>query len=202
MTVAWILKQKGRNVISALPGTPVEHAISLLEKHNIGAVVIVDEQHRVQGIVSERDIVRILATQGPAVLSEPVAGTHDAERGRLHGAQQHRLAYGADDVTPLPPHSGGRERPAGGDRFNRRRGEAQARDGGIRGSPDAAVFRCWVERLHSGAGRRPAAGQAGIHLRAYTARANVDSRRRACEKIGEPVEIGATASSPRRRGPI
>ena len=74
MTVAWILKQKGRNVVSALPGTPVEHAISLLEKHNIGAIVVVDEQHRVQGIVSERDIVRILATQGAGVLSEPVAG--------------------------------------------------------------------------------------------------------------------------------
>jgi CBS domain-containing protein len=52
----------------------VEHAISLLEKHNIGAIVVVDEQHRVQGIVSERDIVRILATQGAGVLSEPVAG--------------------------------------------------------------------------------------------------------------------------------
>jgi CBS domain-containing protein len=74
MTVAWILKQKGRNVVSALPGTPVEHAISLLEKHNIGAIVVVDEQHRVQGIVSERDIVRILATQGAGVLGEPVAG--------------------------------------------------------------------------------------------------------------------------------
>jgi CBS domain-containing protein len=74
MTVAWILKQKGRNVISTLPGTPVEHAVSLLERHNIGAVVVVDEQHRVQGIMSERDIVRILATEGPAVLSEPVAG--------------------------------------------------------------------------------------------------------------------------------
>ncbi len=74
MTVAWILKQKGRNVISALPGTTVEHAISLLEKHNIGAVVIVDEHHRVQGIVSERDIVRIMATQGAGALGEPVDG--------------------------------------------------------------------------------------------------------------------------------
>lgn len=74
MTVAWILKQKGRNVVSALPGTSVAHAVSLLERHNIGAVVVVDEQHRVLGILSERDIVRILATQGPAALNEAVAG--------------------------------------------------------------------------------------------------------------------------------
>jgi CBS domain-containing protein len=74
MTVAWILKQKGRNVISAMPDTLVGHAVSLLERHNIGAVVVVDEQNRVQGIVSERDIVRILATEGPGALVEPVAG--------------------------------------------------------------------------------------------------------------------------------
>jgi CBS domain-containing protein len=73
MTVAWILKQKGRNVVSALPDTTVEEAVNLLERHHIGAVVIVDELHRVQGIVSERDIVRILAKQGSRVLLEPVA---------------------------------------------------------------------------------------------------------------------------------
>ncbi len=74
MTVAWILKQKGRNVVSALPNTTVEQAVGLLEKHHIGAIVIVDEQHRVLGIVSERDIVRILATHGAGVLNEPVTG--------------------------------------------------------------------------------------------------------------------------------
>jgi CBS domain-containing protein len=73
MTVAWILKQKGRNVVSALPDTTVEEAVNLLERHHIGAVVIVDELHRVQGIVSERDIVRILAKHGAAVLLEPVS---------------------------------------------------------------------------------------------------------------------------------
>ena len=74
MTVAWILKQKGRNVISVLPNTPLEYIISLLEMHKIGAVVVVDGYHRVQGLLSERDIVRILATKGPDVLGEPVAG--------------------------------------------------------------------------------------------------------------------------------
>jgi CBS domain-containing protein len=73
MTVAWILKQKGRNVVSALPGTTVEEAISLLDRHRIGAIVIVDELHCVQGIVSERDIVRMLAKHGAAVLLEPVS---------------------------------------------------------------------------------------------------------------------------------
>jgi CBS domain-containing protein len=75
MTVAWILKEKGRNVVSALSNASVEEIITLLAKNRIGAVVIVDEAHRVLGIISERDIVRILATQGSAGMSEPV-GEH------------------------------------------------------------------------------------------------------------------------------
>ena len=73
MTVAWILKDKGRHVVSVLSGTPVNDAIGLLEKNRIGAVVIVDEQHRVLGILSERDIVRIMATKGASALGEPVS---------------------------------------------------------------------------------------------------------------------------------
>ncbi|MGO9483154.1 MAG: CBS domain-containing protein [Rhodomicrobium sp.] len=97
MTVAWILKQKGRNVISALPGTTVEHAISLLEKHNIGAVVIVDEHHRVQGIVSERDIVRIMATQGAGVLGEPVDG--HMTRNVVVCSEQHSIDWLMEQMT-------------------------------------------------------------------------------------------------------
>ena len=75
MTVAWILKEKGRNVVSALSNASVGEIIALLAKNRIGAVVIVDEMHRVLGIISERDIVRILATQGAAAMGEPV-GEH------------------------------------------------------------------------------------------------------------------------------
>lgn len=75
MTVAWILKEKGRNVLSVLPSTLLSEAVTILAKNRIGAVVVVDEQHRVLGIVSERDIVRILATQGAAALDERV-GEH------------------------------------------------------------------------------------------------------------------------------
>ena len=73
MTVAWILKDKGRSVLSVLPTTTVNEAVTVLAKNRIGAVVVADEQHRVVGIVSERDVVRILATQGAAALDEPVA---------------------------------------------------------------------------------------------------------------------------------
>jgi len=72
MTVAWILRDKGRKVLSVLPGASLCEAVTLLAKNRIGAIVVADEQHRVQGILSERDIVRILATQGAHALDEPV----------------------------------------------------------------------------------------------------------------------------------
>ena len=75
MTVAWILKEKGRNVCSALPGATINEIMTILAKHRIGAIVITNELHQVQGIISERDVVRILATQGAAALSESV-GEH------------------------------------------------------------------------------------------------------------------------------
>ncbi|MBI4725250.1 MAG: CBS domain-containing protein, partial [Rhodomicrobium sp.] len=75
MTVAWILKEKGRNVVSALPSVSVNEVVTLLVRNRIGAVVIADEQLRVLGIVSERDIVHLLATQGAAALEDP-AGEH------------------------------------------------------------------------------------------------------------------------------
>ncbi len=75
MTVSWILKDKGRTVTTVLPTTPLNETINLLARQKIGAVIVVDEQHRIHGIVSERDIVRIIATQGTAALAQPV-GDH------------------------------------------------------------------------------------------------------------------------------
>ena len=67
MTVAWILKDKGRNVYSVLPTTPLNEAITILAKNRIGAVVVADEQHRVLGIISERDIIfRFWQRRAPA----------------------------------------------------------------------------------------------------------------------------------------
>ena len=72
MTVAWILKEKGRHVVSALPGALLKEAVALLTKNRIGAVVIADELQRVLGILSERDIVHALDADGPAALDRPV----------------------------------------------------------------------------------------------------------------------------------
>lgn len=73
MNVARILKDKGRQVETASPSTDLKAIVKQLAEKKIGAVVVCDEDRRVSGIISERDIVRILADSGPEIFSDPVA---------------------------------------------------------------------------------------------------------------------------------
>jgi CBS domain-containing protein len=73
MTVKSILSSKGRDVITIDPAALLETAIALLAQRRIGALVVLGPERRVIGIVSERDVVRALAEQGPSVLTAPIA---------------------------------------------------------------------------------------------------------------------------------
>lgn len=68
MRVDAILQSKGARVVTAKPETPVSEVAALLTASSIGALVISRDGHRVDGIVSERDIVRAIARQGKDVL--------------------------------------------------------------------------------------------------------------------------------------
>ena len=73
MTVKAILSAKRGDLISIEPTATVNTAIQTLAKHKIGALLIFGPDRRVVGILSERDIVRVLAEQGPEVLGKPLA---------------------------------------------------------------------------------------------------------------------------------
>jgi len=70
MLLASILKHKGTSVIPVAPGTPIPDVLATLRRHRIGAVLVMDEERRPRGILSERDIVYALAERGAAVLDE------------------------------------------------------------------------------------------------------------------------------------
>ena len=72
MTVAGIIAQKGREVVTIEPQRTLAEAAALLAGRRIGAVVVLGPEERVVGIFSERDLVRVLASRGPEGLSEPV----------------------------------------------------------------------------------------------------------------------------------
>ncbi len=73
MLVSQILKEKGDLVFTASPGESVSAVAALLHSRRVGAMVVVDPDHNVVGIVSERDIVRIVAEQGAGGLEQPVS---------------------------------------------------------------------------------------------------------------------------------
>jgi CBS domain-containing protein len=73
MTIAAILKQKGGFVASVPPTMTIGDVTKLLSERRIGAVLVQDAVDQVLGIISERDIVHSLATNGARTL-EMTAG--------------------------------------------------------------------------------------------------------------------------------
>lgn len=73
MKVKQILGNKSGNVITVTPEQTLHEASLILTEHNIGAVVVVGTDHTPVGILSERDIIRMMASQGAAVMSHIVS---------------------------------------------------------------------------------------------------------------------------------
>ena len=67
MLVSQILKDKGDLVFTASPNDTVAKAAGLLYERKVGAMVVVDADGSVVGILSERDIVGGVYSHGPAV---------------------------------------------------------------------------------------------------------------------------------------
>ena len=73
MIVKTILSAKGGEVISIEPTATLETAVRTLADHRIGALLVLGPDRRVVGILSERDIVRVLAEQGAGALNQPLS---------------------------------------------------------------------------------------------------------------------------------
>jgi CBS domain-containing protein len=68
MIVSTILTQKGGSVVSVQPTTSIAEVTHVLAEHRIGAVLVCNERGDLMGILSERDIVAALASDGASVL--------------------------------------------------------------------------------------------------------------------------------------
>jgi CBS domain-containing protein len=73
MLIRDVLRRKGDFVVTVPPDTPVSELLAKLAEHNVGALVISSDGHAVDGIVSERDVVRAMPARGAAALDEPVS---------------------------------------------------------------------------------------------------------------------------------
>jgi CBS domain-containing protein len=72
MLVSQILRTKGDTVFTIKPTDTVGAVAELLHTRGIGALVVLDAE-RVVGIVSERDVVRAIASHGAAAMKRPVS---------------------------------------------------------------------------------------------------------------------------------
>ena len=68
MTIAAVIREKGRNVVSVSPEAPIAEIAAIIASRRIGAVVVLDDAGRLVGILSERDVVKALAERGAAML--------------------------------------------------------------------------------------------------------------------------------------
>ena len=87
-----ILERKGRDVSTIAPDATVRVAAEALASANIGALIVSPDGSTLIGIVSERDIVRRLAVDGPHLFDQPVSTLMQTE---VH------TCTGADNVDQL-----------------------------------------------------------------------------------------------------
>jgi len=73
MTVAHILRTKGREVVTLASTHSIAEAAKTLSDRRIGAIVISGGEGPIAGILSERDVVRALAGDGADALQHPIS---------------------------------------------------------------------------------------------------------------------------------
>jgi CBS domain-containing protein len=73
MTIAHILKHRGGTIMSVSPDHSLQEAAAILTDKRVGALVVLDSNGHLEGILSERDIVRLCAQAGAAAMTAKVA---------------------------------------------------------------------------------------------------------------------------------
>ena len=73
MNVATILKQKSKGVFTTTSDKSMLDIAKLLAQHGIGCIVVVGDDDKIAGIVSERDLMRAISQAGDQVLNKPVS---------------------------------------------------------------------------------------------------------------------------------
>lgn len=72
MTVKAILEKKGHDVHAIGPNDKLAAAVQLLASQRIGALVVTNGDRKIVGILSERDIIRVIAREGTGALDHAV----------------------------------------------------------------------------------------------------------------------------------
>ena len=92
-----VIRSKGSSVVTIAPTASVTELVSLMADNNIGAVVVSSDGTTIEGIVSERDVVRGLAQQGAQTVDATVADLMTADV--VVGVPEDRIEETAHTMT-------------------------------------------------------------------------------------------------------
>jgi CBS domain-containing protein len=123
MNVATILKHKGGGVFTTATDKSLLDIAQLLAQHGIGCIVIVGDDDKIAGIMSERDLMRAIGQAGPKVLNEPVSNFMTKTVVTAGEANTSDQLMSANDDEAVSPHTRGREGSASRPHLYRRPGQ-------------------------------------------------------------------------------
>lgn len=72
MLISQILRSKRPDVVAVSPEATVDAAIALMTREQVGALLVVDDEQRLLGVVSERDIIHNLDARGTQLMEAQV----------------------------------------------------------------------------------------------------------------------------------
>lgn len=115
MLIADVLRTKpaGRQVGTVTPDATVSQLLDVLDAQSVGAMVVSSDGVEVDGIVSERDVVRALRSDGPDLLERPVRDIMTVASDMLTttedvSVEQAMRVMGDRDIRHVPVLAGGR----------------------------------------------------------------------------------------------
>ena len=73
MLISEVLQRKGNAVATVVPDATLTDVVAALAQYGVGALVVSSDGHTVEGIISERDVVRALASHDRDVVDQTAA---------------------------------------------------------------------------------------------------------------------------------
>ncbi len=104
-SVSQFLDEKGRQVFSVRQDDPVFNAIELMAEKDCGALVVLDDQDQLAGVISERDYARKIILERKASIDTPVSEIMTADVvtvGEQHTLDECLAAMGHHNIRHLP----------------------------------------------------------------------------------------------------
>jgi len=70
MKIADVIVTKDSKVITIQPHQTIKVAVDLMEANNIGGLVVVNQDEKIVGMITERDLIRYAATENPTFATQ------------------------------------------------------------------------------------------------------------------------------------